>query len=98
MVSHRLRHVAGVATVLAARRLHRESANGVRIYPTTVTVRGAKAAKHVLASYPLDRRTLHLRLASPVKDLLERLGGLRGALAVSHYPASTVPAQPRLMR
>jgi hypothetical protein len=27
-------------------------ANGVRVYPTTVTVRGAKAAKHALASYP----------------------------------------------
>jgi catechol-2,3-dioxygenase len=27
-------------------------ANGVRVYPTTVTVRGAKAAKHALPSYP----------------------------------------------
>jgi hypothetical protein len=27
-------------------------ANGVRVYPTTVTVRGTKAAKHTLPSYP----------------------------------------------
>jgi hypothetical protein len=27
-------------------------ANGVRVYPTTVTVRGTKAAKHALTSYP----------------------------------------------
>jgi hypothetical protein len=27
-------------------------ANGVRVYPTTVTVRGTKAAKHAIASYP----------------------------------------------